>query len=280
MRTGGFSMLPEVVKNLLIINVLAFIARVVFSVNFGIDINDYLGLHYWESEKFRPYQFVTYMFMHGNFGHLFFNMFAVWMFGNAIENAWGPKRFLIFYIFTGFGAALLHYGIIHFEISGDITAMEQIVNDPKFENIAAFVSQHRFAVSQYYPEIYPAYQEFKGAFSALQVNPENYEALNISANFFSKYLNHFKDLPNVVGASGSLFGILLAFGMMFPNAQLFMLFIPFPIKAKYIVIGYGALELFSGLQNSPGDNVAHFAHLGGMLFGFILINFWRKKGIY
>ena len=279
-RTSGFSMLPEVVKNLLIINVLAYLARMVFLVNFEIDLNDYFGLHYWEAEKFRPYQFVTYMFMHGSFSHLFFNMFAVWMFGNAIENAWGPKRFLIFYIFTGLGAAIIHYTLIHLEISGDISAIQSIVDNPSFEGISNFVANHQFAVSQYYPEIYPQYQEFKGAYSLLAANPNNYEALNISANFFSDYLEHYKNMPNVVGASGSLFGILLAFGMMFPNAQLFMLFIPFPIKAKYFVMGYGAIELFSGLQNNPGDNVAHFAHLGGMLFGFILIKFWRKKGIY
>src|SRR5690606_20871924 len=114
----------------------------------------------------------------------------------------------------------------------------------------------------------------------LNTDPTNFEALNQTSYFFSKYIEYYKNLPNVVGASGSLFGILLAFGMLFPNALLMMLFIPIPIKAKYFVIGYGLIELISGLQNNPGDNVAHFAHLGGMLFGFILIKYWRKKGIY
>lgn len=274
-------MLPEVVKNLLIINGLMFLATVVFSSTFDVDLRDIFGLHYFESEKFRPYQFVTYMFMHGDFSHLFFNMFAVWMFGNAIENTWGPKRFLIYYLLTGFGAAFLHYAIIHFQIAPDIRMMEAIIENPNIGNIETLVGNHQFMVHPVYtPNIYPAYESFKYAYAVLVENPTDYTALNDASVFMSNYLEYYKNQPNVVGASGSLFGILLAFGMLYPNALMMLIFLPIPIKAKYFVMGYGLIELISGLQNNPGDNVAHFAHLGGMLFGFILIKFWRKKGIY
>lgn len=277
----NFGMLPEIVKNLLIINGLLFLAKMVFQINFGLDLNDYLGLHYYSSERFRIYQVITYMFMHGNFQHLFFNMFAVWMFGTTIESYWGPKRFLTFYILTGMGAAFLHYLIIFFQMNPEIVLMEAFINNPNLENLATLAANHKFEVSPWLNgELYAQFNTFKSSFIALQRNPENFEALNTSVNFVSEYLEYFKNRPNVVGASGSLFGILLAFGMLFPNTLLMMLFIPIPIKAKYFVIGYGLLELFSGLSNNPNDNVAHFAHLGGMLFGFIIIKIWQKRGSF
>ena len=237
----GFSMLPPVVKNLLIINGLLFLATVSFDMSLGIDLTNMLGLHYFESELFEPYQLVTYMFMHGGISHLFFNMFAVWMFGSQIENAWGPKRFLVYYLITGIGASLLHYGIVYFEIMNlesmmTPSAIEYVVNG----GADLFVSGRNY------------------------VDP-NMGALNSLYN------------TGLVGASGSLFGVLLAFGMLFPNTSLYMMFIPVPIKAKYFVAGYGALELINGIQQRPGDNVAHFAHLGGMLFGFLLIKYWQKN---
>ena len=218
-----FQILPPVVKNLLIINVLLFIATGVLSAPpFNIDLTNILGLHYWESDLFRPWQIVTYMFMHGNIPHILFNMFAVWMFGSHIENRWGSKRFLNYYLLTGFGAALLHYLIFHFYTLPGIP-------------------------SQVYSNTYPltAYE-------------------------------YFLQNSVVVGASGSLFGILLAFGVLFPNTLLYLYF-AIPIKAKYFVIGYGLLELFSGISNNPGDNVAHFAHLGGMLFGLLIFGYWKLK---
>jgi membrane associated rhomboid family serine protease len=276
----NFSMLPEIVKNLLIINGLLFLAKVVFQANFHVDLNDYLGLHYYSSEKFRIYQVITYMFMHGNFQHLFFNMFAVWMFGTTIESYWGPKKFLTYYILTGMGAAFLHYLIIFFQIQPDINLMQAFIQDPSYAALSELAAVHRFEVSPWLNgELYAAFNDFKGAYSRLQANPQDFEALNISVNFMNDYLEFFKNRPNVVGASGSLFGILLAFGMLFPNTLLMMLFLPVPIKAKYFVMGYGLIELFSGLSNNPNDNVAHFAHLGGMLFGFIIIKIWRERGI-
>ena len=218
-----FQILPPVVKNLLIINVLLFIATgVLNSPPFNINLTNILGLHYWESNLFKPWQIVTYMFMHGNIPHILFNMFAVWMFGSHIENRWGSKRFLNYYLLTGLGAAFLHYLIFHFYTLPGIP-------------------------SQVYSNTYPltAYE-------------------------------YFLQNSVVVGASGSLFGILLAFGVLFPNTLLYLYF-AIPIKAKYFVIGYGLIELFSGISNNPGDNVAHFAHLGGMLFGLLIFGYWKLK---
>ena len=184
--SGFLSSIPMVTKNLIIINLLFWVASLVLP-KVGIDLVQLFGLHFPGVKDFYPFQFVTYMFMHDthSFAHVFFNMFGVYMFGRVLENVWGPKRFLIFYMVTGIGA----------------------------------------------------------------------------------------------GASGSVFGILLAFAMLFPNVPLYLMFIPIPIKAKYFVIFYGLAELFMGVANNGGDSVAHFAHLGGMLFGYFLVRYWKKKDI-
>ena len=229
-RPGNFSELPEVVKNLLILNGLFFLATVSLN-NLGIDLVKILGLHQFQSPDFRPHQLVTHLFMHGNFTHLFFNMFALWMFGKILENVWGSKRFLIYYMITGIGAASIHLLISQYQI---ISISNQI---PEMVNLAI--------EGRYNPSI-----------------P------------ISKKLTQLIITPTV-GASGAVFGLLLAFGMLFPNALLYLYF-AIPIKAKYFVIGYGLIELYAGISNNPADNVAHFAHLGGMIFGFFLIKFWKN----
>ncbi len=235
-----FQILPPVVKNLLIINILLFIATgILQSPTFNIDLTKILGLHYWRSELFSPWQIVSYMFMHGNIPHILFNMFAVWMFGTHIENRWGSKRFLNYYLLTGFGAAFLHYLIIHFQIIN----LESVMN---YDEIMIILNEG--------------------------IVPEGISRASAQKLFF------LYNAP-VVGASGSLFGILLAFGVLFPNTLLYLYF-AIPIKAKYFVIGYGLLELFSGLSNNPQDNVAHFAHLGGMLFGLLIFAYWKFKNEY
>ncbi|MBH75709.1 MAG: rhomboid family intramembrane serine protease [Flavobacteriales bacterium] len=235
-----FQILPPVVKNLLIINVLLFIATgILQSPPLNIDLTKILGLHYWRSELFSPWQIVSYMFMHGNIPHILFNMFAVWMFGTHIENRWGSKRFLNYYLLTGFGAAFLHYLIIHFQIINLESAMN-------YDQIMIILKEG--------------------------IVPEGISRTSAQKLFF------LYNTP-VVGASGSLFGILLAFGVLFPNTLLYLYF-AIPIKAKYFVIGYGLLELFSGLSNNPQDNVAHFAHLGGMLFGLLIFAYWKFKNEY
>ena len=232
----GFSTMPLVVKNLIIINALFFLARYTFGSIASTDLNNTLGLYYFKSPEFNPWQLVSYMFMHGGMSHLFFNMFALWMFGSQIENIWGPKRFLNYYLITGFGAAFLHYLIIHFQVIG----LESLFTSEQINNLI-----------------------YEGKFDSM-----------------SPLLNEARQLYNtpVVGASGSVFGLLLAYGMSFPNQVIYLNFL-FPIKAKYFVIIYGLIEFVGGVQNSAGDNVAHFAHLGGMLFGFILIKYWKKNDL-
>jgi len=272
-------MLPPVVKNLLIINGLMFLLTITLS-RFGINLIDILGLHYFGGSDFRPYQMVSYMFMHGGMAHIFFNMFAVWMFGSSIENYWGPKRFLTYYILTGFGAAALHYFIVYLQINPDIVLMNNFLDSPSIGTLDNLLQNFKITFNQNPGSQWVnSYGEFRVAANALYANPDNIEALNIVIQFISDYKAYYLNMPVIVGASGSLFGILLAFGMLFPNTRLYMLFLPIPIKAKYFVIGYGALELYSALENNPADNVAHFAHLGGMIFGFILIKIWQKRGL-
>jgi membrane associated rhomboid family serine protease len=274
---GGWSSVPPVVKNLLIINGLMFLAAFVFQQSIGFDFWEEFGLHYFSSDKFHPYQIVTYMFMHGSISHIFFNMFAVWMFGTAIENVWGSKRFLTYYLLTGFGAALLHYGIIYLEISPVLDQLQAIIDSPTPAAVVEFADSNSgiSVLRRLKPQYYDYFISLK---NGLIRSPEDATLGNEMSLFMMKLNEMVKDGPNIVGASGSLFGILLAFGMMFPNMRLMLLFPPIPIKAKFLVIGYGAMELYSAFQNNPNDNVAHFAHLGGMLFGFLIIKFWEKTG--
>ncbi|RUA26442.1 MAG: rhomboid family intramembrane serine protease [Bacteroidetes bacterium] len=236
--------IPVVTKNLLIINGLFFAAMMFFANTLRIDLNQYLALHYWTSPDFQPYQLVSYMFMHGGFQHILFNMFGLWMFGSAIENYWGPKRFMVYYFVTGIGAGLIQLLTIYIQV----------------QNLL--------------PEMTPEMIE--------TVKQQGFDAWSNHQNFINPLMGSLNALYNstVVGASGALFGILLAFGMMFPNIPIYIMFIPIPIKAKYMVAGYGLLELYSGFANNPQDNVAHFAHLGGMLFGIILILYWKKNGSF
>ncbi|MEO6882775.1 MAG: rhomboid family intramembrane serine protease [Bacteroidia bacterium] len=263
-RPQRFQILPPVVKNLLIINVLMFLATLVVQNRFGIDLNDKLGLHYFTNSKFRPYQIVTYMFMHGGFGHILFNMFALWMFGNMLENYWGGKRFFIFYMVCGIGAALVQQAVA----TGEFYYLQHILNNyaisPDPASFYDIVSKH--------------FSEYKNSPDILDLfnNGSKYSDFNVQSGHVLDQLLGFRKDIDVIGASGAIFGVLLAFGMLFPNTLLYVYFI-MPIKAKYFVIIYGAIELYSGITNHPGDNVAHFAHLGGMLFGFILIKYWQKN---
>jgi membrane associated rhomboid family serine protease len=265
-RPQGFSILPPVVKNLIIINGLLYLINVVFESRFGYSLNQKLGLYYPESTMFRPYQLITHIFMHGSFMHLFFNMFSLWMFGSALENYWGPKRFFVYYFVTGFGAAALHLGVNAYEI----TQVKEVINaylaNPSYEAFYEIqqIDTRLFDVDQL--------QDFIRTWSTDKANPQYTQ---YSREIADALLQRKLNVPTV-GASGAVFGLLLAFGMLFPNTLLFMIFIPVPIKAKYFVMLYGLLELYQGISNNPGDNVAHFAHLGGMLFGFILIKYWNK----
>lgn len=218
--------IPAITKNLLIINVLMFAAFWVFS-RLGIDLNDVLGLHFFLSSDFHIYQLLTYMFMHAGWTHIFFNMFALWMFGRIVESVWGPKRFLTYYLACGIGAGVI-------------------------QMVAQFISFYAIASEQI-----PGF-----GFGDIMTVAHNSEAA----------LGNW----TTVGASGAIYGILLAFGMLFPEERIFIFPLPVPIKAKWFVVLYAVLELSLGL-GMPGDSVAHFAHLGGMLVGFLLIRYWRKN---
>ena len=274
-RPSGFKLLPEIVKNLLIINGIFFLATVLLQRQ-GADLTDTLGLHYFASEKFRPYQLITYMFMHGSFPHILFNMFALWMFGQAIENIWGGKKFLIYYIFCGLGAAVTHYAVVYFTLQPAIDAMNNYLVHPthtvnELQNLLNSDVFSKFSSNELNESKAAFIQKFN---AMLEVNPD--KAFDLSVQYMNDFKKEVLNAPVVVGASGAVFGLLLAYGMTFPNSLIYVYFM-IPLKAKYFVIIYGAIELFSGIANVAGDNVAHFAHLGGLIFGFILIMYWRNN---
>jgi membrane associated rhomboid family serine protease len=273
LASGGFNMLPPAVKNLLIINGLFFLATIALDSAFHIDLYIIFGLHFFGATNFNPYQLVTYMFMHGSFTHLFFNMFALWMFGNLLENVWGSKRFLIYYFVTGFGAAIIHYLVVYLQMLPTLQAIDLFLQNPSNEGVLAFVNSEHLKVVSY--DIQANFEAFRQEYNVL-VNTNPQEALVRAINFMNQYRVDYLNAPVVVGASGAVFGILLAFGMLFPNSLIYVFF-AIPIKAKYFVMIYGGLELFFGITGRGGANVAHFAHLGGMIFGFLLIRYWGKK---
>ncbi len=273
-RPGGFNILPPLVKNLLIINGLFFLATITFSSAFNIDLYKIFGLHFPGAMDFRPYQFLTYLFMHGGFTHLFFNMFALWMFGNVLENVWGAKRFLIYYLITGFGAAIIHYAILYVEMLPTLQQINALLQDPDHDNLKSFLQSDEFQVTSM--EIQNNLRIFLERYNSL-INSSPNEAMVEAVNFLNQYKVDFLNAPVVVGASGAVFGILLAFGMLFPNSLIYVFF-AIPIKAKYFVMIYGAMELYFGITTrGGGSNVAHFAHLGGMIFGYLLIKYWQSK---
>lgn len=268
-RPGGqFKLIPDVVKNLMIINGLFFLATFAFQ-GMGVDLVQSLGLHYWGSDKFAPYQFVTHLFMHGSFLHIFSNMFMLWMFGSQLENFWGPSRFLFFYLFTGLGAAALHSVVMGIEMSALESAAQEFMNNPTPEQFKAFVDNHG---GGYFS------QKIYDFIHAWQSSPDDGNYVSRAKNEVQNLVQRKEDIPTV-GASGAVFGVLLAFGMLFPNSVILIPILFFmPVKVKYFVIFYGLFELYAGFQSfSGGSNIAHFAHLGGMLFAFILIKYWNRN---
>lgn len=268
---SGFKLLPPVVKNLLIINILCYVATVSLESTFRIDLTDLFGLHYPKSDLFRTYQFVTYMFFHADIQHILYNMFALWMFGYLLENVWGPKRFLTYYMVTGIGAALIQTAVNYWHISGYEAAALAYSSSPSPEAFVSFVKSCP-----------PRSQELLDSMNTMLIqwqqslNDLHYQRQSVTYAY--QLIHQHMDIATI-GASGAVYGILLAFGMMFPNMLVFIWFL-FPIKAKWLVIAYGAIELFLGISNNASDNVAHFAHLGGMIFGFFMIIYWKRKARY
>jgi membrane associated rhomboid family serine protease len=258
--------LTPVVKNLIIINA-ALLLLTMLLERTGVDLVRYLGLFYPASQYFMPHQLVTHMFMHGGLMHILFNMYALWIFGSALEQVWGGKRFLVYYFVTGLGAAALHTFVSWMEISHVQSAAKALMNtltpDAFEEFVVKYFSKNVDA---------GALDAFVSRWSASPGSPAMAAQAEETVNGF---IRGMMNIPTV-GASGAVFGVLLAFGMLFPNTQLMLLFPPVPIKAKFFVIAYGVLELALGVSNQ-GSNIAHFAHVGGMLFGFLLIKYWQSK---
>lgn len=252
-----FRNIPVVTKNLLIINFLVWLAMTVFQTRYGDTVEYYGALHYFSSSQFVPSQLITYMFMHADFWHLFFNMFALFMFGGIIERVLGPARFLFFFVSCGLGAAFIQEGVFALMIQHKAA----ILPDGTLAAISDIVTL-RNGVMYYNPD---ALAEL----ASLGVSPESPVV---------KSLTTLINTP-VIGASGAVYGILLAFGFIFPRRPIYLMFIPVPIQARWMVLGYGVIEFLQATTNNPADNVAHVAHLGGMIFALLMLIYWKKKGV-
>ncbi len=260
-----FGNLTPIVKNLLLLNIGIFFVQFLIP---GVNLIEVLGLRYFGSSEFKPWQFVTHLFMHAGLWHLFGNMLALFIFGPLLERVWSGKRFLTFYLITGLGASLLYSAVTFYDLNQLENDASAYLENPTPTAFNQFINEHAsFAYRD---------RDFYDFINKYEKNPENSTYISQSKANVRLVVNRKVDIP-LVGASGAVFGILMAFGMLFPNTELFLLFLPIPIKAKYFVALYGAYELWAGFDRMPGDNVAHFAHLGGMLFAFILVKIWQKQ---
>jgi membrane associated rhomboid family serine protease len=255
-----FRRLTPVAKNILIINV----AILLLSSFLNLPLNDWFGLRVIYSSEFAPYQFLTYMWLHGGMWHLFGNMIAVLVFAPMLEMVWGSKRFLIFYLVCGIGAGVL-YGVADAVEKLPLkNSAEAYIENPSPEAFEKFIIENKSFINVARGgELLDLYYE----------NPA-YESETVAA--VKSIYNGVITRGTMVGASGAVFGILFAFAFLFPNTELFLLFPPIPIKAKYLVFFYGMYELYAEFNRTPGDNVAHLAHLSGMLIAFILLKFWKN----
>lgn len=261
-----FGRLTPVVKNLLIVNVIISILNYIL----GGQINNLFGLPVISSDYFMPYQLFTYMWLHGGFTHILFNMIGLIVFGPVLENLWGPKRFLIFYFVVGIGAGVF-FGIAdYFEKNPALQDVEVYFQDEDPESYYAFLAKHTpsYMNSNFREGSYNAYENYRK-------NPDSQHWRAEAANYVLIIKESIMQ-SNMVGASGAIYGLLMAFGMLFPNMQLMLLFPPIPIKAKYLVFGLAVFAIYSEINRS-GGNVAHLAHLGGMLIAFILMKVWNQQ---
>nr|WP_293833896.1 rhomboid family intramembrane serine protease [uncultured Arsenicibacter sp.] len=254
--------LSPVVRIILILNVLAFLVT-------SEAVIKQFGLHSVLSDDFRPIQLLTHMFLHGGLGHIFSNMLGLFFFGPMLEGVWGSRRFAFFYLFTGLGAAGLYLAVNYYEMSQLLEAVNAYRSAPTPENFMMFITDHAGS----------AYDRIEPFVTSFEANARNPQYIQESLGFVNSYWLAQANEP-MVGASGAVFGIIMAFGLLFPNTELLLLFPPIPVKAKYLVLFYGAYEIYTGVYRAQSDNVAHFAHIGGMLFAFILVKYWgsqRKK---
>ncbi|MBN3583970.1 rhomboid family intramembrane serine protease [Algoriphagus aestuarii] len=256
-----FRNITPVVQNLLLINVVLFlVSGFIFP-----QLNDWFALYYINSSNFRPFQFLTYMFMHGGFWHLFSNMLGLVVFGPLLEQFLGPKKLLILWMVCGVGSGVLYSAYSSYKINSLQDKVTAFQMDPDPDTFNKLVLENR---GYFQRTIFDFVDEYSR-------NPNDQVMINRAKQTVEAIVNVQSNSP-MVGASGALFGILIAFGMLFPNTQLFLLFPPMPVKAKYLVLFYGLYTIYNVLVNNPTDNVAHFAHLGGLIIGAILVYFWKK----
>ena len=268
-RPTRFEVLPTIIKNLLIINGLVFLAQNTFAgPTSSFSFEDYFALHAWQSDLYKPWQLITHMFLHGDFSHILGNMFALWMFGSILENVWGPKRFLLFYMLCGVGAAVIHLAILSYQLVPLTNEYERLLllsktNASGFtEAVYNYAARHRIPLTQ-------ILADNKVSLSTPGLAPQ---LMDLMTTYYNKTVG-----TATLGASGAVFGILIAFVYLFPNTYIYIYFL-FPVKAKWLGILYFGFELFKGIQNAAGDNVARWAHVGGALIGFVLVYIWKKKG--
>ena len=257
--------LSPVVKNLLIINVVVFIGQKLLS---GIDLTSALALWNIGSPSFKPYQFFSYMFAHGGFGHILFNMLGLIFLGPLLERFWGSQKFLIFYMVTGIGAGVLYSGIKYVENNQLKKSVDTYLSNPSPESFNLLI------VDNFDGRVNPIVFDFIDKYDQ---SPNNSSLEGESKRIAESLLQSSIDYGSMLGASGAIYGILMAFGMLFPNTELMLLFPPIPIKAKYMVMGLGAYAIYAGFKQNPNDVTAHFAHLGGMVFAFIMIKYWQSQ---
>ena len=269
-RPSRFEILPTVVKNLLIINGLFFLAQnTLGGQGAGFSFENVFALHAWQSPLFKPWQLVTHMFLHGDFGHIFGNMLALYMFGAVLENLWGPKRFLTFIIICGLGAALMHLLFLSYELVPMMKDYTDILVE-RASNSGQTTALFNFGMK--HPH---AFEQNADLVGIVANNPNNVEASNALFQYVSSYYEANLNTATL-GASGAVFGILAAFVYLFPNTYIYLYFLV-PIKAKWLGIGYFTWELFFAIRNSAGDNIARWAHVGGAIVGLIIVMTWNKK---
>jgi len=272
---GSFGSTTRVVRNLLIINIAIYCLSILLWVMFGLDLQHIFGLYYFKSPDFKPYQIITHMFLHAYMNpvtnriiifHILFNMFGLWMFGRVLENVLGSKRFFILYFVSGIGAALIHLLVLHLQLSPLLKLADTFYNTPTYETFSLIINRYVNNPSQ----------EIFNFMSDWIKDRDNANYIRVATDAVHKIVEA-RIGSITVGASGAVFGILAAFTLLFPNVELMLIFFPVPIKAKYLVPGYAVLELIFGVANFKGDNIAHFAHLGGALFGLMMVLIWKRK---
>jgi membrane associated rhomboid family serine protease len=265
--------LTPAVKSILILTIGVFVAQMLYISTFPVNMGEldeltrFLAIHAIGSEYFYPHQFLTHIFMHGSFFHILFNMYALYLFGTILESRWGAKQFVTYYIICGLGAGFIHIGVSTWEMQQLRAEIEAFSQNPTPEDFSALLHKHS-------PRLYEANIGFLEQFGDKPTD-QHYmdESLRFAETLYIKKLN----VPTV-GASGAVFGLLIAFGMLFPNVELLLLIPPIPIKAKYFVILYGCMEVYAIYQSNPEDNIAHFAHIGGFIVGFIMLKIWERQG--